>query len=322
MRQRRAGNREAVKGIRRMRRAFSRRLHGLFYLDLGGDHTDTVFLAGSGRSGTTWLSDLVNHRGEYRPIFEPFYRERVGVCENFNRRQYLRADDDREEFLVPARNILSGRIRSPWTDRSPGPRVFHRRLIKDIRANLFLYWMHVNFPGMPIILLLRHPCAVAESRLALGWRDNLDEILAQQELLKDFLEPFEAEIRNAKTPFERHIYLWCIENYVPLMQFGAGEIHVAFYESLRLRPEEELRRLFEFLGREFDAGVLRKTGHPSALSHGKVRPVGAWRDSLDRERVRKAMQILDLFGLGEMYGEDPTPHPEGACALLETAPVR
>lgn len=318
MKQRRTTNRTD----NRTQHASLKRLPGLFYLDRGGGHTDTVFLAGSGRSGTTWLSDLINHRGEYRLIFEPFYPQRVGLCGSFNLRQYLRANDDRVEFLAPAREILSGRIRSLWTDRSRGLRVFHRRLVKDIRANLFLYWMHAHFPEMPIILLLRHPCAVAESRLALGWRDNLDEILTQKELLEDFLEPFEAEIRNARTPFERHVFLWCIENYVPLMQFGPGEVHVSFYENLRLRPEEELRRLFAFLGEEFDTEILRKADHPSALSRGIVPPVGAWRRSLGGGQVRRAMEILDPFGLGGMYGEDSMPDLDGARRLLETASAR
>lgn len=322
MRQPRAGNRKPGQPTPRMEHNVTKRLTSLFYLDRGGDHTDTVFVAGSGRSGTTWLSDLINHRGEYRLIFEPFYRRRVGACANFNRRQYLRADDNREEYLASARDILSGRIRSLWTDRSPGPRVFRRRLIKDIRANLLLHWMHANFPGMPIILLLRHPCAVAESRLALGWQDNLDEILAQQELWEDFLEPFESEIRDAKTSFERNIFLWCIENYVPMRQFGPGEVHVTFYEDLRLRPEEELRRLFAFLGREFDAGVLRKTERPSALSRGMVQPVGAWRNSLDGGQLRRTLEILDLFGLGEMYGENSVPNPEVARRLLESPSVQ
>ena len=53
---------------------FSRLLGGL-YVDLGkGDHRDAVFLAGSGRSGTTWLSEVINYKGGYRYVFEPSTR--------------------------------------------------------------------------------------------------------------------------------------------------------------------------------------------------------------------------------------------------------
>jgi hypothetical protein len=44
---------------------------------------------------------------------------------------------------------------------------------------------------MPIILLLRHPCAVVASRLALGWKDNLFETMEQEDLVEDFLLPME-----------------------------------------------------------------------------------------------------------------------------------
>ena len=110
--------------------------------------------------------------------------------------------------------------------------------------------MRANFPGMPIVLLLRHPCAVVASRLALGWKDNLIETMEQEELVEDFLLPMEAEIRAARDDFERHLFLWCIDNYVPLKQFGPGEIHLVFYENLLANPEEELRSLFGFLGED------------------------------------------------------------------------
>ena len=49
------------------------RLPGGAYVDLEkGDHRSSVFLAGSGRSGTTWLSEIINHRRGYRYVFEPF----------------------------------------------------------------------------------------------------------------------------------------------------------------------------------------------------------------------------------------------------------
>jgi hypothetical protein len=73
---------------------------------------------------------------------------------------------------------------------------------------------------MPIILLLRHPCAVVASRLALGWKDNLFETMEQEDLVEDFLLPMETRIRAASDGFERHLFLWCIDNYVPLRQFG------------------------------------------------------------------------------------------------------
>ena len=296
------------------------RLQGGFYVDLGkGDHRSSVFLAGSGRSGTTWLSQIINYRRGYRYIFEPFNPREVGPFRHFRTKQYLRPEDRREEFLEPARLVLTGGLRDPWTDRFNGRIVARRRLIKDIRANLLLGWMRVNFPGMPIILLLRHPCAVVASRLDLGWKDNLSETMEQRELVDDFLLPMEAEIRAAQGDFERHLFLWCIDNYVPLRQFGPQEIHLTFYENLLARPEVELRSLFASLGEDFDERVYARLGHPSPMSRKNVPApsVEGWRTRVSAHQLKRANEILRLFGLDRLYGEEARPDTSGAYALMD-----
>jgi hypothetical protein len=296
------------------------RLLGGIHVDLGkGDHRDAVFLAGSGRSGTTWLSEVVNYKGEYRYVFEPFNPARVSAFGHFRSKQYLRPDDAREVFLEPVRLALSGALRDPWTDRFNATFVARRRLIKDIRANLLLGWMRANFPGMPIVLLLRHPCAVVTSRLALGWKDNLGETMAQEDLVEDFLLPMEAEIRAARDDFERHLFLWCIDNYVPLRQFARGEIHLAFYEDLLDNPEGGLRSLFGFLGEDLDDRVYARLGRPSLLSRRDAPPpsVDGWRAHVDASQLERALEILALFGLDRVYGEGPMPDPSGAYSLMK-----
>ena len=294
------------------------RLFGALHVDLGRDHRNSVFLAGSGRSGTTWVSEIINHHNGYRLVFEPFHPGKVGICKNFRRKQYLRPDDRREEYLGAARKVLTGRIRSSWTDRFNRKFVARRRLIKDIRANLLLGWMRENFPGMLIVLLLRHPCAVAASRLALGWRDNLAETMEQEERVEDFLSPVEAEIRAARNAFERHVFSWCFDNYVPLRQFGPGEIHLAFYENFVVHPEDEVRRLFNFLGEDFDGRVYRVLRRPSPLSRkGESPSVDAWHRSVTDSQLERAVEVLGLFGLDRVYGAGAMPDPSGAHALMD-----
>ncbi len=296
------------------------RLLGRLHVDLGrGDHRNTVFLAGSGRSGTTWLSGVINYRGRYRYVFEPFNPARVGAFAGFGSKQYLRPDDTREAFLKPARLALSGGLRDPWMDRFNTRLVARRRLVKDIRANLMLGWMRANFPGMPIVLLLRHPCAVVTSRLALGWRDNLDETMAQEDLVRDHLLPMESQIRAAADDFERHLFLWCIDNYVPLRQFAPGEIHLAFYEDLLLNPEDGLRSLFGFLELDLDDRAYEKLGRPSPLSRMGAPPpyVDGWREHVSSRQLERARGILALFGLDRVYGVGPMPSPSGAYSLME-----
>ena len=302
------------------------RSYSEFYVDLNRDYRNSVFLAGSGRSRTTWASAIINYKNEYRCVFEPFHSSKVEICKEFGHRQYLRPEDRRERFLCPARIILSGGLRSRWPDYLQRRFVSGRRLIKEVRANLMLGWIRVNFAEMPIVFVLRHPCAVANSRTHLRrrWTPSLDDFLSQKELVEDFLEPFVGEMRSAKTDFERHVFSWCIENYVPLKQLGRGEIHLIFYENLCEDPEGEVKRLFAFLGKDFDESVLQKMKNPSLFS----RPgsavlsgeglVGGWRKHVTDAQLERAVEILGLFGLEKVYSEEPMPDPNGALTLMGT----
>jgi Sulfotransferase domain len=302
------------------------RSYSEFYVDLNRDYRNSVFLAGSGRSGTTWVSAIINYKNEYRYVFEPFHSRKVEICKGFEHSQYLRPEDRREAFLRPARTILSGGLRSRWSDHLQRRFVSGRRLIKEVRANLMLGWIRANFPEMPIVFVLRHPCAVANSRTYLRrrWKPSLEDFLSQKELVEDFLEPFLGEMRSARTDFERHVFSWCIENYVPLKQLGSGEIHLIFYENLCEDPEGEVKRLFAFLSKGFDESVLQKMKQPSQFSRpgsavlAGERLVGGWRKHVTDAQLQRAIEILGLFGLDKVYSEEAMPNPGGVLTLMGT----
>lgn len=60
-----------------------------------------------------------------------------------------------------------GQLRSKWADRWNQSKIYHRRLIEDIRADLMLKWLYDQLPTMKIIFLMRHPCATVSSQLAM-----------------------------------------------------------------------------------------------------------------------------------------------------------
>ena len=302
----------------------------IFSLEQGHNYKDSIFLAGVGRSGTTWVSDVINHNNEYRYIHEPFHPHRVRQVKHFQYMQYLRPQDKDPELTKTAETILSGRFRGLWTDADNTTIFSSQRLIKDIRANFLLRWLYENFWGMPIILLFRHPCAVANSWLKLGWgteesgtRSDIEICLSQKELMDDFLEPFKNDIQKAKDDFEKHVFLWCIQYYVPLRQFRPGEIHLAFYEELCENPEKEIQRLFSFIGKELNTDVFDKLKIPSSVIR-KESPIvtgndmiKAWKDQITEEQTKKAIEILNLFGLHGIYSEKLMPDMNAADNLLK-----
>lgn len=298
----------------------------VFYFDLNRDYHKTVFLAGDGRSGTTWISDIINYDNSYRYIFEPFHAHFVPLSAAFKNFQYLRPDDQDQRFLEPARKILTGSYWHPRIDRFNKRRWSSRRLVKDIFANLFLKWLSVQFPGMPLILAIRHPCAVAASKMELKewiWSVNPRDFLEQTPLVADHLEPFRDLILATTDPFEQQILHWCITHYVPLEQFQRGQVHVVFYEHLCTRREQEIQRLFKYLNEPWDENVILASKKPSATSRtdsAVVRTdslIEGWRRKVSPAQLRRAVDILRCFNLERTYSESPEPNvanPEDCLA--------
>lgn len=312
-----------IRNFAREGRRFIQPFYSQFYIDYNSDYRNSIFLAGTGRSGTTWVSDIINYKSDYRYIFEPFNQTEVDLCKNFADIQYLRPDNQDKYFLEVAEDILSGRIRNKWTDQYHRSFVSDKRLIKDIRANLLLKWLQVHFPGVPLILLLRHPCAVAKSQLrGKKWSADLGLFLGQEALMEDFLNPFAPELKAAQTDFEKHIFRWCIQNYVPLKQFKPGEIHVAFYENFCETPAQEIERLFSFLGKTYDEHSLAKLKKPSPVTRQDSQIVtggsliDGWREKISEAQTDRAIEILSLFGLDKIYSQASMPHLEGLEAVM------
>ena len=82
--------------------------------DISGD--STILISGMGRSGTTWLSEIINHDNKYRDIFEPFNPNKVPYAKEFKYIQYLNNENKDLKLSNTAKSILSGKIRSNWTD--------------------------------------------------------------------------------------------------------------------------------------------------------------------------------------------------------------
>ncbi len=299
-----------------------------FQVELNHDYRNSIMLAGTGRSGTTWASEFLNYDNSYRDMFEPFHRLQAGHGRYFFYGLYLRPNGEYPDYLQAASHVLSGQLHRQYSDKFNKRRFSSRRLVKEVRANLWLKWLHSNFPNMPIILIVRHPCAVASSRVFMDWPSRLGQFLCQAELTQDYLEPYIHAIESAQTAFERHIFVWCIQHFVPLRQFSAGQLHLMFYEELCSYPEVEIPKMFAFLRRPFNNKVFERLNTPSsmsrqdsAVSKGKAnRLVDAWREHVSAQELRRAVEVLKLFGLDRVYGEDSMPDAAAARSMLERNP--
>src|ERR687898_631031 len=62
--------------LRRFVKKTSRKISSKLYLDIHNDiHRCSAFISGAGRSGTTWLGEIIASQIPCRIIFEPFYAQ-------------------------------------------------------------------------------------------------------------------------------------------------------------------------------------------------------------------------------------------------------
>jgi hypothetical protein len=248
-------------------------------------------------------------------MFEPFYSSKVPAFGEFNYFQYMRPHEMNRALYDYCSRVFTGDIRDRWIDHQVEQLRPEIRIIKAIRANLFLRWIHSSFPEIPLIFVIRHPCAVVLSRMNLDWAtdSDIEPFLSQADLVEDYLSDKLDIIRSAQSPVEKHAIIWCISNLVPIKQFLPGKLNMLFYEDLCLQPEVEIPRLFGAIQMPYGDSVLAKLDRPSTTSlrtsavvTGQHK-VEQWKKELSLTQIRKIYRIVRVFGLDDIYGEASTP---------------
>ena len=297
-----------------------------------------VVVAGSGRSGTTWICNVLAACQRSISVFEPLHANRVpGVPvvhpEDEFPGTYLRpweSHPDWERFFA---ELLTGRVSNSWTrqDWQRVPRLFGRaafpdrlgfrlarlhyevgsygakmRVIKVIRGNLLLGWMCRNLP-FDLVFIVRHPCAVVASRLRHGWPYSLDGVWRQSHLVDDHLQPFRQPIADAKGPLQRMAVLWCIENLVALSTLPENRAMVQCYESFQADPYHSLailrHRLRLGTSTRYEIAMRRWASNPCRESRS---PERQWHAGLGRDDGERVLDICREFGM-DLYSRDLGP---------------
>lgn len=286
-----------------------------FYLNPSSELENSILVAGTARSGTTWLGDLIAAQLPCRILFEPFNPNLVPEYHGFHYFQYMRPGTQDERFRAFAETVFTGNIRNHWIDRQNERIISQFRLIKEIRANLALKWLHDHFSQVPIVFLMRHPCAVVLSRMELNWATDTDiePFLSQADLVADFLGDHLDFIRNAKTREEKHAIIWSISTMIPLRQFKAGQLKIVHYEKLCTQPELELPSIFAFIGQEYHRSTFdaisrasQTTRETSPVVSGKDK-ISNWRNKLNPSQIDNILRVVARFGLDNLYSDSLMP---------------
>ncbi len=286
------------------------------YQDTGKDIRKSIIVAGAARSGTTWLANIISSQIPCRLMFEPFHSKKVKAFRQFHYFHYMRPTEQNSELLSYCQKIFTGNIRHGWIDRKVEHLLPKYRLIKEIRANLFLKWIHTTFPEIPLLFIIRHPCAVVLSLMQLAWATDtdIDSFLSQANLFDDFLADKMDIIGRAQTVEEKYAIIWCISNLVPIKQFHSGKLNVVFYENLCLQPEAEVPKIFQAIRHGYAASVFdyidkpsSTTARSSAIVTGNNK-VTSWKNELSPQQINNILSMVKRFELDYIYDDSVTPH--------------
>jgi hypothetical protein len=242
-------------------------------------------IAGSGRSGTTWVQDVIAETNGLRPIFEPLHPQVIRAAAPYSG-HYIMPDANEQGLADLFDSIAIGDLKSIWTDYRiqpnnllPRARMLHslgawsgfvtrwrgaigqyRRyrpmrdfpdvIVKLIRGNLMLSWLRNHYDAR-IIYVVRHPGAVIESRLRIHDRSwDSEPLLAKfrdPNVLGHLYERYAQLLNRQLNPVEAQALIWCIENQLPLEEAEEGKYTLVFYEHLVKNSEREWARITESL---------------------------------------------------------------------------
>jgi len=263
-----------------------------------------IVVFGAGRSGTTWLAQIIAGAG-LELVFEPLNPGEVAVARRMKPVPLFCRKNETFEWERLFTRMMNGEVRNSWTIRSnPGA---DRRVIKFIRANLLIEWILEHFDVHPVFIT-RNPLSVVASIKEQEWVINaswVQNVLSAPRLYDPFFSqiPQVAEwtSRDLSGAEVRALY-WCIHNHVPRSMKVFGRLHAVRYEELCKDPEAVIGRLAPKIGIEVDAKVRSAFARPSFM-RGKRQgtrgydPMNAWKDVLTSADVEAVTRIVEAFGL-------------------------
>ena len=292
-----------------------------------------VIIAGSGRSGTTWVQDSIAEANNLRTLFEPLNPVALPAAKKFAYK-YVEEHAERNDLKLYMDQVLSGCQRSLWIDYRIRTQRFNcfrvgvpvavdnvKRLIrhyrkyrgkggaglavKFIRANLMLPWL-VRQYQVPALFITRHPCAVIASRLKLGGDDwvgqrELERYRSDPELAGLLLNRFGVDIKQPFSAISALTCVWCIENLLPIHWASKAGYLVSSYERLIVDSNHEWERVITGLGlSHVPDSSIREIPSQQAPFEMKGESMfrtdlGKWRKDLSKQQLVEINQGLNKF---------------------------
>lgn len=272
-----------------------------------------LYLLGDGRSGTTWLAQILNFDGRYIEFFEPYHgRHHLKLSDDrlyptVNDISQLEINVNQLDQLVYQTHNFAGMRRM---QKLPPP--IAGSLIKDISSHLILGLLSKQ--NSKRILILRNPISVATSKEKYGrWHSEAD--------IQSFLEasPILNKISRGcfsdgliSSVFFEYIMMWCLIYRYTLSCASNLDFQLVFYENLVRNPKESIRHLFLEIGQEkcFNKNQSKilsavnkssRTVSKSSDFQTNKHEDQPWKGKKTHQDIENAYKILKRFDLYQIY---------------------
>ena len=291
-----------------------------------------IVVLGFGRSGTTWIADIISKSLGKLILFEPIHPSVTDIAEEL---AYSSISDNITNKLISLyNNIFNQNHRKMWLLRNHVPDRLENISgdflellwnkceiggIKEIRANFLIDWYLKNMDAK-IVFIIRHPCATVSSIKGrpnfweFGWPRTY-EIFLQKTIFSQTYKNHPIQnninlIKSVKSYEEKIAIMWAITHAISLPKMKELNLPVIIYENLYDDPFNVSRELLTYLG------YPQAPIHPSYLFtpsmttlktiHGikdleeRKKKKGwsfFWEERLTDNDVKAIMHIVNEFGI-------------------------
>lgn len=250
-----------------------------------------ILVTGAHRTGTTWAGRMLAANPQTAYISEPLnLLHRPGVLRAHVPHWYVYIHAANQAEYLPAFQELL-RFRYHWLDEIKSLRsgrdlmrmgrdlaIFmrarlsaRRPLLKDPFAIFSLPWF-ADALACQVVVTVRHPAGFASSLKRLEWPFDFRDLLAQDELMRDWLEPYRKDMESMAGDdiIGQAGLLWAmIYRVVHSVRQRTPAVQVVRHEDLSRDPLGEYRRLYGSLGLAWTDQVRRDILNASSAENPK-----------------------------------------------------
>ncbi|MCS4086110.1 hypothetical protein GGQ10_000909 [Salinibacter ruber] len=280
---------------------------------------EKIVIAGTARSGTTWLAQILSTVPGYPVIWEPLHRHTAPTAaeSGIEWHEYVSENDKSNKTKY---------IDGIWNGEHLSTEIVSRVLLRPLEYLRFRGFIIKTVNGLGVtpyvsqkdktklVILVRHPCSVVSSKIEKGGWENL-RINGENPYPKYFLDKYPkiGEIYESIDSIEERLALdWAASYTVPFFELEKGEAYFLFYEKLISKVGHELNSLFSYLNINDkylskaveSANLASPTTEPnSTLRRGRDQ-LRKWSDKLTLDQIDRITNVVCQTRVGELYDGD------------------